>query len=32
MNTAYTPIAKALHWLMAALLLGLLGLGLYMSD
>lgn len=32
MNTAYTPIAKALHWLMAVLLLGLLGLGLYMSD
>lgn len=32
MNTTYTPLAKGLHWLMAALILGLLVLGLYMSD
>jgi len=32
MNTTYTPIAKGLHWLMAVLILGLLALGLYMSD
>ena len=28
----YTPLAKALHWLMAALLIGLLSLGFYMAD
>ncbi len=28
----YTTVAKSLHWLMAALLLGLLGLGFYMAD
>ena len=32
MTTTWTPIAKGLHWLMAALLLGLLALGLYMTD
>jgi cytochrome b561 len=32
MNTTYTPVAKGLHWLMAILILGLLALGLYMSD
>ena len=32
MNTNYTPVAKGLHWLMAALILGLLALGLYMSG
>ena len=32
MNTTYTPIAKGLHWLMAVLILGLLALGIYMSD
>ena len=32
MHTAYTPVAKGLHWLMAVLILGLLALGLYMSD
>ena len=31
-NTTYHPVAKALHWLMAALLLGLLALGFYMAD
>lgn len=30
--TAYTPTAKVLHWLMAALLFGLLALGFYMHD
>jgi len=29
---SYTPVAKALHWLMAALLIGLLSLGFYMAD
>lgn len=32
MNTNYTPVAKGLHWLMAAMILGLLALGIYMSD
>ena len=32
MNTTYTPVAKRLHWLMAAMILGLLALGIYMSD
>ena len=33
MNTIrYTPPARLLHWLMAALLIGLLALGFYMSD
>lgn len=32
MNTTYTPVAKSLHWLMAAMILGLLALGIYMSD
>ncbi len=32
MNTTYTPVAKGLHWLMAVLILGLLALGMYMSD
>ncbi len=32
MNTTYTPVAKSLHWLMAVLILGLLALGIYMSD
>lgn len=32
MNTQYTTTAKALHWGMAALLIGLLGLGIYMHD
>ena len=32
MNTTYTPVAKGLHWLMAVMILGLLALGIYMSD
>lgn len=32
MANHYTPTAKALHWLMAALLFGLLALGFYMHD
>ena len=32
MNTVYTPLAKGLHWLMAVMILGLLALGIYMSD
>ena len=32
MNTTYTPVAKGLHWLMAVLILGLLALGITMSD
>ena len=32
MNTHYTSTAKALHWLMALLILGLLALGFYMHD
>ncbi len=30
--TRYTPTAIALHWLMAALILGALGVGWYMAD
>ena len=29
---SYTPVAKALHWLMAVLILGLLALGIYMHE
>jgi cytochrome b561 len=32
MTPHYTPVAKALHWLMALLLFGLLALGFYMYD
>ena len=32
MTTRYTRTAKALHWLMAMLLIGLLSLGFYMHD
>ena len=32
MSTHYTATAKALHWLMAALIFGLLALGFYMHD
>ncbi|MCK2088834.1 cytochrome b [Thauera aromatica] len=32
MSTHYTATAKALHWIIAALILGLLGLGFYMQD
>jgi cytochrome b561 len=32
MNQHYTATAKTLHWLIAVLLLGLLGLGFYMHD
>ena len=32
MTTHYTATAKSLHWLMAALIFGLLALGFYMSD
>lgn len=32
MTPNYTPVAKALHWLMAVLLFGLLALGFYMQD
>ena len=32
MTTHYTRTAKALHWLMAMLLIGLLALGFYMHD
>lgn len=28
----YTALAKGLHWLMAAMIFGLLGLGIYMTD
>lgn len=28
----YTPVAKGMHWLMALLIVGLLVLGIYMSD
>jgi len=31
-TTHYTPVAKALHWLIALLLFGLLALGFYMQD
>jgi cytochrome b561 len=30
--TAYTPVAKGLHWLMAAMIVGLLALGIYMHE
>jgi cytochrome b561 len=32
MGTSYTPVAKALHWLMAVLIVGLLALGLVMHE
>jgi cytochrome b561 len=32
MQAQYTGTAKALHWVIAALILGLLGLGFYMQD
>jgi cytochrome b561 len=32
MQTSYTLVAKLLHWLMAALIAGLLLLGFYMAD
>ncbi len=32
MSTSYTPVAKALHWLMAVLIVGLLALGLVMHE
>ena len=32
MNTHYTAPAKVLHWLMAIMIGGLLGLGFYMAD
>ena len=32
MNVEYTQTAKGLHWLMAALIIGLLALGIYMSK
>ena len=32
MSNQYTPTAKALHWLMTALIFGLLALGFYMHD
>ena len=32
MTTTYAPVAKGLHWLMAVMILGLLALGLYMSE
>ena len=31
-RTGYGAIARALHWWMAALVIGLIGLGLYMTD
>ena len=31
-NTTYTPVAKALHWLMAVLIIGLIVLGVYMHE
>jgi len=31
-STHYTRTAKSLHWLMALMMFGLLGLGFYMSD
>lgn len=31
-TSAYHPISKMLHWLVALLVFGLLGVGLYMSD
>ena len=32
MSAHYTATAKLIHWLMAALLFGLLGIGFYMHD
>ena len=32
MSMSYTPVAKGLHWLMAAMVVGLLALGLYMTE
>ena len=32
MNSTYTPVAKGLHWLMAALILSLLALGITMTG
>ncbi len=32
MNTTYTKTAKSLHWLMAALIVGLLALGMIMTE
>ena len=32
MNERYTRTAQALHWLMAALLVGMVSLGLYMHE
>lgn len=32
MSASYTRVAKALHWLMAVLIMGLLVLGLYMHE
>lgn len=32
MNLSYTPLAKGLHWLMAVLILGLLALGIVMTE
>lgn len=31
-QTAYGVMSKSLHWIMAALLIGLFGVGLYMTD
>ena len=31
-STRYHPVAKSLHWLMAAMILGLLALGIYMHE
>ena len=30
--TTYTPVAIALHWLLALMIVGSLSLGLYMAD
>jgi cytochrome b561 len=32
MRMSYTPVAKGLHWLMAVLIVGVLALGLYMTE
>ena len=32
MSTHYTATAKLIHWLMAALIFGLLALGFYMTE
>ena len=31
-DTSYTPVAIALHWLLALMIFGSLSLGLYMAD